>query len=195
MHSRDEALAAGRSIGYPLVLKGLTRHAGHKTEAGLIQIDIGDEAALNSAYERIETGLNTTGPEGAAEGILVQEMITDGVAELILGINRDPDFGPVVMLGSGGILVELLRDIQLGLPPLDLDQARAMVAKLQGRKLLNGFRGRPLADEAALAQTLVALGRLAVDGREGIASLDINPLLVRPAGKGVVAADILMEFG
>lgn len=189
-----DAQSAARSLGYPVVLKGLTHQVGHKTEAGLVQINIKTDRALLQAYETITAGLHEAQAADTAEGILVQEMVADSVAEMIVGIHRDADFGPVLMVGMGGVLVELLKDTRLTLPSLDLDRACRLIDSLQARRLLSGFRGRPPGDIDALAEALVAVGQLARDGGERIATLDINPLLVRPAGKGVVAADILMEL-
>jgi acetyltransferase len=119
-------------------------------------------------------------------------MITGGT-EVILGMLRDPDFGPVVVFGSGGVLVELLQDSSLRLPPLSHEEALAMIQETRGARLLGGFRGRPPADVAALADALVRLSQLALDLGDVILALDINPLMVLPRGKGVCAVDTLIQ--
>ncbi|NLE77081.1 MAG: CoA-binding protein, partial [Chloroflexi bacterium] len=115
--------------------------------------------------------------------------------EVILGVLRDREFGPVVVFGSGGILVELLKDSALRLPPISHDEALTMIGETRGVKLLQGFRGRPPADREALADTLVRLSQLAADLGDLIAALDINPLMVLPEGRGVRAVDALVEVG
>jgi len=113
--------------------------------------------------------------------------------EVILGVLRDPDFGPVVVFGSGGILVELIKDSALRLPPLSPVEARAMIQQTRGARLLEGFRGRPPADVDALTDALVRLSQLAFDLGDVISALDINPLMVLPEGQGVRAVDALVE--
>ena len=115
--------------------------------------------------------------------------------EVILGVSTDACFGPVVVLGLGGILVELLRDTSLRLPPITLDEAHAMIAELKGRPLLEGFRGKEPADIDALASVLVQVGRMAVDMREVLVSLDLNPLMILPGKGGVRVVDVVMEVG
>ena len=130
-------------------------------------------------------------PEARFTGVLVQEMVSDGI-ELILGLERDATFGPVLLVGTGGVFVEVLGDAVLGLPPLDRDQARAMVRALRSHPILDGARGRAKADVEALVEALIKLAALALAAPE-IEELDINPLMVRPAGGGVVAADALIR--
>lgn len=190
----DGCLAAAAKIGYPVVLKVMSPQILHKTEAGVIAIGLGDAAAVREAYPRLLENAKTYAPAGVIEGVLVQEMAEKPVAEVILGITRDPQFGPAVVFGSGGILVEVLKDSALGIPPLTEAEALGMIQSTKGYRLLTGFRGRPKADVAALAKTLVQVGRLAAEGAADIAGLDINPLLVYPEGKGVLAVDALLEL-
>ena len=121
-------------------------------------------------------------------------MIPADSVEVILGILRDSSFGPVLVFGSGGILVELVKDSVVQLPPLSKSQALAMIDQIRGKKLLTGYRGKPAADIDALADTLVRLSQLAVDLGDYIAALEINPLMVLPAGRGVRAVDALCEI-
>jgi succinyl-CoA synthetase beta subunit len=113
---------------------------------------------------------------------------------MILGINRDPLFGPVVLCGFGGILVELLKDIVVGIPPLSFEQAREMIERLRGFPILAGVRGKPAADIDSLCQAIVNVSRLAVSLGDRLAGLDINPLIVLPRGQGVIAVDAVVEI-
>jgi len=132
---------------------------------------------------------------GEIAGVVVQQMVPDAVAEVIVGIATDPTFGPVVVFGLGGIAVELLRDRSLGVPPLSAGDARGMIDRTKAADLLAGFRGAEAGDVDALADVLVRVGRLAIDAGERLMSVDINPILVRPRGLGVVAVDGLIELG
>ena len=125
--------------------------------------------------------------------MLVQQMISRDAVEMILGINCDPVFGPVVVLGLGGVLVELLQDSQLRLPPLNRSEALEVIQSLKGYRILAGYRGKSRADIEALADTVVQVARMAVDLKDVLTSLDLNPLMVLPEGQGVVATDVLME--
>jgi acetyltransferase len=131
-------------------------------------------------------------PKARIEGVLCQRMASGAVAEAIVGLLNDPQFGPAVVFGMGGILVEVLKDRSLGIPPLDRRIARAMVQQTRTSRILNGFRGAPPGDMDALIDVLVAVGNLAVDWSDRIEALDINPLLILPEGKGVVAVDALL---
>ena len=133
-------------------------------------------------------------PQARLEGALVQEMISGDAVEVIAGLLQDPDFGPVVAFGSGGIMVELLQDSSLRLPPLSRDEALEMIHETRGARLLQGFRGKPPADMDALTYALVCLSQLAADLGDLIAALDINPLMVLPEGQGVRAVDALVEI-
>lgn len=190
----ESCVAAAREIGFPVVLKVMSPQILHKTEAGVIAIGLGDEEAVLEAYPRLMANAEAFSPGAAIEGILVQEMADRPVTEVILGVTRDPQFGPAVVFGSGGILVEVLKDSALGLPPLSEEEALDMIRATKGYKLLTGFRGRPKADVDALAKVLVRVGRMAAAYGESIAALDINPLLVYPEGKGVLAVDALLEL-
>jgi len=190
--SLEQTLAAAREVGFPVVLKVMSPQILHKTEAGALALGLADEDAVRRAYERLLANARAYAPEARIDGMLVYQLAPQPVAEVIVGILRDPHFGPAVVFGSGGILVEVLRDRSLGIPPLDLEEARAMIESTRGYRLLTGFRGRPRADVQALADVLVKVGRLAEAGAERVEALDINPLLVYPEGKGVLAVDALL---
>jgi len=194
VHAADGAAAVASKIGYPVVMKGQSPDIPHKTEAGLVQVNIRHEAALYEAYSTILRNIEMFDPEVRLEGVLVQQMIPSDGVETIVGISADPDFGPVVVFGLGGIFVELLKDVTLQLPPVRRDETRRMITDLKGCKILEGFRGRPGTDVDTLITTIVQLGQLAQDFSGRITSLDINPLMVLPDGQGAVAADILIEM-
>jgi succinyl-CoA synthetase beta subunit len=193
VYTVEEALAAARKIGYPLAIKGQSQAIPHKTEAGLVQLNIESDTQLQNGFEALKTNLQTQSPGRPFEGVLVQQMISADAVETILGINLDPVFGPVVLLGLGGVLVELLQDSQLRLPPLSRSEALGMIQSLKGYRILAGYRGKPRADIAALADTVVQVAQMAVDLNGVLTSLDLNPLMVLPEGQGAVAADVLME--
>ncbi len=190
----EAAIAAADGIGYPVVLKILSPDIQHKTEIGGVRVGLGNAGAVRRAFQQVTAAARAHHPTARIEGVLVQEMVSgDDAVEVILGIMRDPSFGPVVVFGSGGILVELLQDSSLRLPPLSYAEARAMIEETRGARLLQGFRGRPPADVDALVDSLVRLSQLAADLGDLVAALDINPLMVLPAGQGVRAVDTLVE--
>lgn len=179
----DEAAAAARNIGFPVVLKGVSRAVVHKSDLGLVRLNLRDEAALRAAFTDI-----TAAQDSSAEGCVVQEMAR-GEAELFLGATADPQFGPLVLAGAGGILVEFLHDVRTAPAPLSLPDARALIEALRVAPLLHGLRGRPAADIAAAADALMRLSWLAADLGPRLAELDINPLILRAAGQGAIAVD------
>jgi len=193
VYTVEEALAAAYKIGYPLAMKGQSQAIPHKTEAGLVQLNIQSDAQLRSGFEVLKTNLQSQAPEAPFEGVLVQQMISTDAVETILGIHRDPVFGPAVVLGLGGVLVELLQDSQLRLPPLSRSEALEVIQSLKGYRILAGYRGKPPADIEALTDTVVQVAQMAVDLKDVLISLDLNPLMVLPEGQGVMAADVLME--
>ena len=130
-------------------------------------------------------------PDAAIRGVLVQEMVAGGI-EVVVGLHRDPQFGPVVMVGLGGVLVEALEDVAFGAAPLTREDAEGMLRSLRGARVLGGVRGRPAADVDALIDVLMAVSRLGVDAEGAIEELDINPLIVRPRGAGAIAVDSLL---
>ncbi len=190
----EEAVTLAARLGYPVVLKILSPDIQHKTEIGGVSVGLGDAAAVAEAFQEVSADASRHHPEARLQGILVQEMISGDAVEVILGMLRDPEFGPVVVFGSGGILVELLKDSSIRMPPLNHRQALDMIKETRGSRLLQGFRGSPAADIDALAGALVSLSRLALDLGDLINALDINPLMVLPKGQGVRAVDTLVEL-
>ena len=187
--SADEAVAAAELVGGAVAMKIVSPDILHKTEVGGVQLGVRGEAAVREAHASLIANARIHAPGARIEGVLVAPMAAAGV-ETIIGVSRDATFGPVVMFGSGGVLAEALQDVAFGVAPFGPEQAGAMVRRTRvAATLLRGFRGSPPADEAALVCTLVAVSRLAVISQNSIESLDINPLLVLPAGQGVVALD------
>lgn len=192
--SADECAEAAAEIGYPVVIKVMSPQILHKTEAKVLKVGIKDESDLRDAYEQVLNNAEAYNPECTIDGVLVQQMAPKAVAEMIVGLTSDKDFGPAVILGTGGIAVEVFKDSTIAIPPLSKEKAMEMIQSIKGFKLLDGFRGNPKADIDALAEMLVKIGDMAVQGKDYINALDINPLLVYPQGEGVLAVDALLEI-
>jgi acyl-CoA synthetase (NDP forming) len=191
--SADAAVEAAQRLGYPVVLKVDSPDILHKTEAGVVRLGVRDAAQVRTAYADILARAAAYAPNATISGVLVQEMVTEGV-EVIVGVSYDAQLGPTLLFGSGGVMVEVYNDVALRRCPITQAEARTMLSDVKGARVLYGFRGRPAADVEALTQVLVQISHLAVqlDGR--LAELDINPLLVLPAGRGVKAVDALVVF-
>jgi len=177
-------------VRFPAALKLVSRDIAHKTDIGAVRLNVAHDD-LRDAAAAIVAGARRAAPEANLRGLLACEMVTDSI-ETIVGIVNDPAFGPVVAFGLGGVLAETLRDVSYRVAPFDEDDARAMIAELRGAAVFEGLRGRPAADIDALVRTLVRVGTLAWTLRERLTEMDVNPLLVRPRGFGVVAADALV---
>jgi len=186
-HTIADALAAARDIGFPVVLKGVSRAVVHKSDLGLVRLDIRDEAALRDAYRAIEAAVDRHAP-GTLDGVLVQEMAR-GEVEAFLGATHDAGFGPMVLAGIGGVLVEALHDVRMAPAPITADDARALFKSLKLAPLLHGLRGRPPADLDAAVEALVRLSWLAADLGPRLVELDVNPLILRRVGEGAIAVD------
>ncbi|UCF97104.1 MAG: acetate--CoA ligase family protein [Spirochaetaceae bacterium] len=190
--SAAEAVAAAREIGMPVTLKVMSPRILHKTEAGVIALDLCDEQEILKSFDRLLEAARTYDPKASIDGVLCQQMVGGAVAEAIVGLLIDPQFGPAVIFGLGGVMVEVLGDRALGIPPLDRNSARRMIEQTRASRVLKGFRASPPADIEALIDVLIGVGTLALDWAERIEALDINPLLIRPEGQGVVAVDALL---
>ncbi len=189
--SPDTAIVAARDIGYPVVLKLLAAEVQHKSDIGGVMLNIRGDAELRNAYTKLAQNLARARAGAKLEQVIVAEMVTGGV-ELVLGVQRDPEVGPVLMFGSGGILLELHRDVSFGAVPPPAWQVKAMIERTTAGKLLKGYRGTPSADEEAVLAALTALGQLAHDLGDRVESIDINPFVALPAGQGAVALDALV---
>src|SRR5438270_3250131 len=189
--SADGAAKAAARIGGPVALKVQSPEITHKTEAGGIARGIGGETAVREAYERVLGSAKRAYPEAVIQGVLVQAMAPPG-REIILGITRDAVFGPMLMVGIGGIHVEVLRDIAFAPVPIAAEQALALLDQLKGAALLGAVRGAPPADRTALAELIATLSRFAADHAELIEEIDLNPVIVHPQGHGVTVVDALI---
>jgi acyl-CoA synthetase (NDP forming) len=190
--SAAEAVAAAREIGTPVALKVMSPQILHKTEAGIIALNLNGDEEIRRSYDRLMKAARSYDPQARIDGVLCQQMATGAVAEAIVGLLIDPQFGPAVIFGMGGIMVEVLGDRALGIPPLDCETAGRLIEQTRTSRILKGFRGAPPGDIEALIDVLIAVGNLAVDWSERIEALDINPLLIMPEGKGAVAVDALL---
>ncbi len=186
-----EAVAIAREIGYPVVLKVQSADLPHKTEAGGVRLNLYHDEDVRQAYHELIEAVQASKPTVQIDGILVARQV-QATAELIVGMVTDPQFGPVVLVGSGGVLAEIVRDFTMRLPPIDHEEAREMLQEIRAHAVLQGVRNRPPGDIDATADCLVQLGVLALDLADYVQEVDINPLLVLPRGQGVVAADALM---
>lgn len=191
VRSREAAVAAATEIGRPVALKVQSPDILHKTEAGAVALNAKTPEEVLAAYERIVTAGRAYKPDARVEGVLVQAMAGKG-REVILGINRDPTFGPMLMLGLGGIHVEILKDVVFAPVPLTEGDALELIGRLKGARLLDAHRGQPPADKAALAKLIVALSRFAADHADRIAEIDLNPVIVHDEGQGATIADALI---
>jgi len=179
-----QAVAAAERMGYPVVLKGLGAEFAHKTEHGLVVLNLRDASAVRSAALKL---LDTLQGRGS---LLVQRMV-NGKREFLAGMSRDAQFGPVVTFGLGGIFAEALADVSFRVCPLTQDDARAMLDEIRARALLGPVRGLPAVDRQALVKVLMGLSRLALE-RPDIAAIDINPLVIEGAQPVAVDALVVM---
>ena len=183
VRTQEECKKATQAIGYPIVLKGCSPHLAHKTEKGLVRVDIRSEQEAVLAFDDL-----TARMEGKEKDILVQEMIK-GTRELVAGMTRDPQFGPCVMFGLGGIFTEILKDIAFRVAPLEKRDALEMTQEIKAHKILGAVRGMPAADMDLLCDILVKVGEIGMEN-EFIQEIDINPLIL--SGTKPVAVDALI---
>jgi acyl-CoA synthetase (NDP forming) len=183
--SAQDAADAARQLGFPVVIKATGAALAHKSELGAVVLNVRSAAEAAAAAQHLAS-LSAT--------LLVEEMVTDGVAEILVGITVDPQFGQLLVLGAGGVLTELLHDSVSLLPPFDAGSIEAALRKLRVGALLGGYRGRPAADVTALIETVLACTRYAAAKLERLVELDMNPVIVRPRGSGAVAVDALIRL-
>ena len=190
VRSAQEAAQAADKLGYPCVLKVVSVDIPHKTDFGALKLGLENEAAVRKAYDEMMSRVRAAKPDADIEGVLVQQQIK-GV-ECLLGISRDEQLGPTLVMGLGGIFVEILADVAICIPPIDAAEARRALQNLKGAKLFAGARGAPPADIDALAEMAARLSWLAYDRGDHIAELDLNPVVVLPKGQGAFAVDALI---
>jgi acyl-CoA synthetase (NDP forming) len=181
----SEAAAYAESLGFPVVIKAAGAHFEHKTEVGGVALNIKSAVDAAAAAQRLSV---------LSDSLLVEEMITDGVAEVLIGVIVDPQFGQVLVLGAGGVLTELLADSVTLLPPFTSQSIAAGLGTLKVAKLLGGFRGKPAGDTPALISAVLGVARYAAANSSVLREIDVNPIIVRPAGKGAAAVDALIRL-
>ncbi len=181
----SEAGFTAKRIGFPVVVKAVSADLAHKTEAGGVTLNLQNAEAVTSAAERMAH---------LSDKVLVESMITDVVAEVIIGVTRDPQFGLSLVIGSGGVWVELLQDSTPLLLPVSRDDIHSALKKLKLYKLLEGYRGQPAGDIDALIDTILSVADFALENNDRLAEMDLNPVMVLPKGKGVVIADAMIRM-
>lgn len=182
--SADEAVSAAADLGFPVVLKACSPELMHKSERGCIELNLRSERDVREAYGRIIRSVDLE-----LEGVLVQEMVP-GQRELVVGLNRDPQFGPCVMLGTGGMMTEVFKDTAFRMAPFGMIEAKDMAEELRFKAILGAFRGQKPADMDILCRTLIAVGKIGLE-LGTVSELDINPMIITPEGR-VVAVDALV---
>ncbi|MBI4293224.1 MAG: acetate--CoA ligase family protein [Betaproteobacteria bacterium] len=184
----EEAAAVAAEIGFPVAVKIASPQASHKTEVGGVALGLTEAAAVRAAAESMTRALRARDPKAAIDGYLVQEMVSG--LEMIIGVRADPQFGPFMIVGVGGVFVEALNDVAIRLLPVDEEIAREMLLSLRAKSLLGAFRGKLPRDVAAVARAVAGLSRLFLDHREWLSDLEVNPLIVLAEGEGARAVDV-----
>ncbi len=185
--SEREAVEIAKRIGYPVVAKAVSRMLAHKSEAGAVRLNLASAKDVRAAYaDFVKIGKRT----GAVlDGVLIAQQVSDGL-ELVLGMHRDPEMGPVILFGAGGVELELHRDVALAAPPLDDEAALALIARTRVANLIHGYRGKPPFDVKALVKALLGMSRLTIEAGARLQSIDVNPFLLRR--RGGLALDALV---
>ena len=185
--SASEAVRLAKSIGFPVVAKAVSAALAHKSDVGAVKLNLKSAKDVRAAYADI--GKIAERARIALDGVLIAEQVSDGI-ELVLGVHRDPEMGPVILFGAGGVELELHRDVALAAPPLDEEAAHALIARTRVSKIIAGYRGKPPLDRRALVKALLGLSRLAMDAGARLESIDVNPFLLRR--RGGLALDALV---
>ncbi len=191
VHNIDEAIEAAEEIGYPVVLKIVSPDIIHKSDIGGVIVNIKDSKGVRDAYERILTNVKQKKPDAKVVGILVQEFAPQGL-EVIIGLIRDPQFGPTVMFGLGGVFVEIFKDVSFRVAPLTEQDAEDMINEIRAKPLLYGYRGSEPVDVEAIKDALIKAGKMGLEIEE-IAEMDLNPTMAYPNGIKVVDARIILR--
>lgn len=188
--SADEAVTLAGQIGYPVVLKIMSEDIPHKSDVGGVALNLGDADAVRSAYERVVSAARTSQPNARIDGVSVQKQARPGT-EIIIGMTKDPQFGPVLMFGLGGVLVEVLKDVSFRIVPLEQRDAREMVHEIKGLPLLQGYRGSEPADLAAVESLILKVSEF-VEAHPEIDELDLNPVFAYRDGAIAVDARVVL---
>ena len=193
VHSAESAVLAAEALGFPVVMKILSPDILHKSDIGAVKLNLNGPEAVRAAYADILAAASTRAPDAEVKGVLVARQLSGGV-ECLMGISRDPTFGLIAVFGLGGIFVELLNDVAIRACPFGPETARDMILSIRSAAVLQGARGQPPADIAALAQMLSRLSVFAAGAGERLVSIDLNPVLAMPAGQGAFALDAVIEL-
>lgn len=189
--SLEEAVKAAQEIGFPVVIKIVSEDILHKSDAGCVIVGVGDVRELEAAHERVVNNALKFNPRASIRGVLVEEMIPKGV-EVAVGGLRDPEFGPAVMFGLGGIFIEVMRDVSFRVAPVSEEEAEEMIREIRGFKVLQGYRGSEAADLKALVKIIVGASRMMVENEE-ISQLDLNPIIASKHGAKAVDARVILS--
>ena len=191
--TREEAIATSQELGFPVVLKIVSPDIIHKSDVGGVKLNLADADSVGRAYEEIVATVREKQPSSTIEGVSVQQMARLGT-EVIIGMSKDPQFGPVLMFGLGGVLVEILKDVSFRIVPLTRRDAREMIHEIKGYPLLEGYRGQEAADIGALEDMLLKLSEFA-DSHPDVKEVDLNPIFAYRDGALAVDARIILEEG
>jgi acyl-CoA synthetase (NDP forming) len=189
----DEAVRAAERLGYPVVLKIISPNILHKTDARCVKLNLASPSDVRESYEEILRNAKNYNPKAEIWGVLVQKMVSKGI-EVIVGMKRDPTFGPAVLFGLGGIFAEVLQDTALRVVPFTRDDAYEMVDEVKGCRLLKGYRSQPPADIESLVDIILKVAQLAQDFKE-ILEMDLNPIFIHEKGKGSIVVDARIILG
>ena len=189
--SSASAAALAGELGYPIVLKIVSPDVVHKTEAGGVVIGLSSSEAVESAYLRIMESVRAHKPDARIVGVLVQKMAPEST-EVIVGSVNDPQFGPTIVFGLGGVFVEILKDVSFRITPLEERDARDMIREIKGYPVLDGYRGSPAADQDAIVRILLSASRLVTENPQ-IGQMDLNPIMVYERGALVADARMLLS--
>ncbi len=189
--SREEAVKVSRDVGFPAVLKIASMNIAHKSDVGGVRLNLADEDEVSQAYDAMMDAVAASSPGAEIQGVSVQAMARPGI-ELVMGMSKDPQFGPVLMFGLGGVLVEVLKDVAFRIAPLTTRDAADMIREIKGFPVLNGYRGQDAIDIAAVEENLLKLSGF-VDERPLIKELDLNPVFAYSESLTVVDARIVLE--
>jgi len=189
--SRDAAVQAARDIGFPVVLKVVSPQISHKSDVGGVRLDLKSPQEVAAAFDEITAAALRAAPDATVDGVSVQQMARPGI-EVIVGVSTDPQFGPVIMFGLGGVLVEVLKDVSFRIIPIALRDARQMIREIKGFPLLEGYRGQDPADLAALESLLLRVSEF-VEQQPEVSELDLNPIFAYKDGALAVDARIVLS--
>jgi len=189
--SKEEAITLSRKLGFPVVLKIVSPDIIHKSDAGGVKLNLKDEQEVAKAFDEIMAAIKKNEPKAKIEGVSVQNMARPGV-EVIIGMSKDPQFGPVLMFGLGGILVEILKDVSFRIVPLAPRDAREMIRELKGYPILQGYRGQEPGNVEVLEGLLLKVSNF-VENRPEIKEMDINPIFAYKDGAIAVDARVILE--